>query len=181
MGSCPVSSKYGYLYYAIFVDDFSRFTWLYPLRRKYEFYNVFLQFQKFVETQFSVKIKVFQTDGGTEFTNKRLQAHLLDCGIHHQLSCPSTAEQNGRAERKHRHITETGLSMLFHTAVPLCYWLEAFSSAVFIINRLPTPLLGGKSPFELVYGLLPDYSVFHPFGCRVYPCIRATMAHKFSP
>jgi hypothetical protein len=41
-----------------------------------------------MENQFSVKIKVFQSDGGTEFTNHNFQDHLLNCGIHHQMSCP---------------------------------------------------------------------------------------------
>ena len=46
---------------------------------------------------------------------------------------------------------------------------------------MPTPLLGGKSPFELLYGSSPNYENFHPFGCRVYPCLRAYMPNKFSP
>ena len=40
MGPSPVSSIDGYGYYAIFVDDFSTFTWFYPLKAKSEFYNV---------------------------------------------------------------------------------------------------------------------------------------------
>ncbi|GKV09714.1 hypothetical protein SLEP1_g21171 [Rubroshorea leprosula] len=36
------------------------------------------------------------------FTN-----HLAECGIKQQVSCPGTPEQNGVAERKHRHIVET--------------------------------------------------------------------------
>ncbi|KAL6347468.1 hypothetical protein AAG906_025990 [Vitis piasezkii] len=47
----------------------------------------------------------------------------------------SGATQNGIAERKHRHVTETGLTLMFHARVPLSLWVEAFS-AVFLINRL---------------------------------------------
>lgn len=142
---------------------------------------MFIQFQKFVETQFTAKIKIFQIEGGTEFTYKRLQAHFIDCGIHHQISCPSTSAQNGRAERKYRHIKETGLFMAFHSSVPLSYLVDAFSASVYIINRLPSLVLGGKSSFELLFACIPDYSAFHPFGCRVYPCLRATNSHKFLP
>ncbi|KAA8519546.1 hypothetical protein F0562_013830 [Nyssa sinensis] len=49
------------------------------------------------------------------------------------------------------HITKTGLTMLFHANVPLHLWVEAFSTAVFIINRLPTSVLNGTSPFEILY------------------------------
>jgi len=97
-GSSPVSSNLGYKYYVIFVDDHSRFTWLYPLKFKSDFFRIFIQFQKFVETQFSLKIKAFQSNEGTEFTNHQFRDHLLNCGIHHQMSCPYTPAQNGRAE-----------------------------------------------------------------------------------
>jgi len=79
---------------------------------------------------------------------------------HHRFSCPYTPSQNGGAERKHRHITETGLTMLFHSTVPLHFWVEAFSTAVFTINRLPTPVLNGTSLFEIMYGKSPLYTTF---------------------
>uniref|UniRef100_A0A2N9HM89 Integrase catalytic domain-containing protein n=1 Tax=Fagus sylvatica TaxID=28930 RepID=A0A2N9HM89_FAGSY len=98
----------------------------------------------------------------TEFTCNRFQDHLSTSGIHHQLSCPHTPAQNGRAERKHRHVTETGLALLFHSHTSPRFWVDAFSTAAYIINRLPTSLLGGKSPFELLYGSSPNYAAFHP-------------------
>ena len=52
-GPSPVPSNLGYKYYVIFVDDHSRFTWLYPLKLKSYFYHTFLQFQKFVGSVFS--------------------------------------------------------------------------------------------------------------------------------
>lgn len=180
-GPAPVPSTSGFRYYAIFIDDFSRYTWLFPLRQKSDFGNIFEQYQLFVENQFGCKIKVFQSDGGTEFTNRKLQSHFRNCGIHHIMSCPNTPSQNGRAERKHRHITETGLSMLFNSHAPSSFWLDAFSAAVYTINRLPTMVLDNKSPFEELFGQIPDYANFHPFGCRVYPYLRDYSANKLAP
>ena len=180
-GPSPVKSNLGFAYYVLFVDDYSRFTWLYLMKLKSEFFNIFLRFQKFVENQHSARIKIFQSDCGAEFTSNRFQAQLHTSGIHHQLSCPQTPAQNGRAERKHRHVTETGLALLFHSHIPTHFWVDAFSTAAYIINRLPTPLLRGKSPFELLYCSSPNYENFHPFGCRVYPCLRNYMTNKFSP
>lgn len=51
-GPSPVMSTDGYLYYAIFVDDFSRFTWFYPLKHKSDFFQVLTAFLSFVQTQF---------------------------------------------------------------------------------------------------------------------------------
>ena len=124
---------------------------------------------------------VFQINGGVEFTSTCFKAHLRTSGIHHQLSCPYTPVQNGRAERKHRHVTEIGLALLFHSHLSPCFWVDAFNTATYIINQLPTPLLDGKSPFELLYGYSPHYENFHSFGCRVYACLRDYMLNKLSP
>jgi len=180
-GPSPVKSNLGHNYYVLFIDDYSRFTWLYPLKLKSDFYDTFIQFQKFVENQYSSRINFFQSDGGAEFTSNCFKTHLRTSGIHHQLSCPYTPAQNSRAERKHRHVTETGLALLFHSHTSPRFWVDAFSTAAYIINRLPAPLLEGKSPFELLYGSPPNYENFHPFGCRVYLCLRDYMPNKFSP
>lgn len=103
-GPGPVPSTDGYLYYVIFVDDHSRFTWFYPLTHKSDFAQTLENFLTFVQTQFSCKVKTFQSDGGTEFLNHQVQHTFLANGIHHQVSCPYTPQQNGRFERKHRHI-----------------------------------------------------------------------------
>ena len=78
-------------------------------------------------------------------------------------------------------MTETGLALFFHSHIPIHFWVEAFSTAAYIINHLPTLFLGGKSPFQLLYGSSPNYEIFHPFGCRVYPCLCDYMTNKFSP
>ena len=140
-GPSPVKSNLGFVYYVLFIDDYSCFTWLYPLKLKSDFYDTFIQFQNFVENQYSTRIKIFQSDGGAEFTSNCFKAHLHTFGIHHQLSCPYALAQNGRAKRKHYHVTEISLALLFHSYTSPRFWIDAFSTAAYIINRLPTPLL----------------------------------------
>ena len=48
-GSAPVRSNQGFRYYVIFVDDFSQFSWIYPLKHKSDFYKIFMKFQAMVE------------------------------------------------------------------------------------------------------------------------------------
>lgn len=63
-GPCPVLSRHGCRYYIHFLDNYSCFTWIYPLRTKSEAFPVFNSFQALVERQFSTKIKMLQTDRG---------------------------------------------------------------------------------------------------------------------
>jgi len=56
------------------------------------------------QTQFGTKIKVIRSDNGYEFTSGSMKQFYSDQGIIHQTSCIDTPQQNGRVERKHRHV-----------------------------------------------------------------------------
>jgi len=73
-----------------------------------------------VENKLSTKIKVIQCDNGTEY--KPFAQIAQANGIEMRYTCPCTSEQNGRAERKHRHIEEMGLTLLAQAQLPLTYW-----------------------------------------------------------
>ena len=92
--------------------------------------------------------------------------------------CPHTQEQNGVAERKHRHIVENSLALLAKSSIPLKYWDEAFRTIVFLHNRLPTPILKQKCPLELLFKTKPNYSFLKVFGCACYPNTRPFNKHK---
>ena len=66
----PVSSPSGYKYYVLFLDHYTNFLWTFPLFRKSQVYDIFVNFYVFVHTQFELKIKSFQYDHGGEFDNK---------------------------------------------------------------------------------------------------------------
>lgn len=50
-GPAPFYSGSGYKYYLSLLDDFTRFTWIYPLLTKSEAFNVYVHFKVFVENQ----------------------------------------------------------------------------------------------------------------------------------
>ena len=79
----------------IFIDDYSRFTWLLLLKHKNEVLSVFKHFKSMVETQFSSKLKILRTDNGSEYINNDFKSFCSTSGILHQSSCPHTPAQNG--------------------------------------------------------------------------------------
>ena len=157
-GLASVLSISKFRFYACLVDDFSKYTWIIPLKNKSDFFAAYLAFEKYVERQFNKKIKIFHSDGGGEFVNSRLASHFLATGVVHQVSCPYTPEQTGMVERRHRIIRELGMTMLFHSHAPLYVWLEAFSTAVFLLNRLPSSSLNFETPYFMLHGTHPDYT-----------------------
>lgn len=175
-GPSPVKSITGVKYFVLFVDDYSRFCWFYLLHSKDETNAAFITFQKMVQTQFHSTIKKVRSDWGGEF--RPLHSFFAKLGIHHELSCPHTPQQNGRVERKNRQVVETGLSLLAHSYMPLAYWPYAFATAVYLINRLPTQVLRNSSPYFILYNKHPSYTHFRCFGCQCFPCLRPYTKHK---
>ena len=90
-GSAPMTFVLGYRFYVIFVDDFTRFTWLFLLKYKSEVFTIFLHFKVLVENKFGSKIKTLKSDGEGEYTTNYFKSFCLDNGIQHQLSCPYTS------------------------------------------------------------------------------------------
>ena len=86
------------------------------------------------------------------------QNYLAINGLLHQASCPYTPQQNGRVERKNRHVVEVGLSLLIQARMPLKYLSFAFQTTIFLINWLPSVVLSQNSPYGVLYNCLPDYT-----------------------
>ena len=113
----PILSNLNFRYYVYFVDDCTPFTWIYPIKCKYELYNLFCAFRKMVENLFDQKIKSFQSGGGQEFDNYPLTSHFSSCGKLSLKSCPSTPKHNGVAACKHYHIIEVTYTFLFEASL----------------------------------------------------------------
>lgn len=179
-GITPVPSHAQYKYFVSFIDDYSRFTWIYFLRTKAEVFNAFQKFLAYIETQFLTCIKVLRSDNGREYTAHEFQAFIQQKGIISQRSCPYTPQQNGVAERKNRHLLDMVRTLLLESSVPSTFWVEALSTAVYLINRLPSQQLHFDSPFYRLHGKHPDYHQLHTFGCVCFVHLPSHERHKLA-
>jgi transposase InsO family protein len=93
----------------IFVDDFSRFTWIYFLRKKSEVFQHLKDFKALVESQSGKKIKVLRTDNGGEYVNNKIQNIFHEVGIQLQHTVPYTPHQNGFVEQKKQIFKRDGI------------------------------------------------------------------------
>jgi hypothetical protein len=167
-GPSPVAIKGGSQYYVFFIDDHTRYCWVYLMKHRYEFFDIYAAFRALIKTQHSTVIKCFRCDLSGEYTsNKFCQLLALD-GTIHQTSCTNTPEQNGVAKRKHRNIVETARSLLLSAFIPNEFWGEAILTAVSLINTILSSHSLGLSLFEKLYGYVFDYSSFRVFDCTCF-------------
>ena len=111
-GPAPITSNSGYQYYVIFVNEFTQFTWFYPINSKSDVLSCFVSFTHTMQNLLSQKNKILRTDCGGEYASLEFQSFCIKNDILHQYTCPHTSEQNGLAERKHRHIVDITLTLI---------------------------------------------------------------------
>lgn len=140
--------------------------WLHLMLEKTEVPTLLQNFCAMAVRQFGFSVKTLRTDNGTEFF--KLKPYLRKEGILHQTSSVDTPQQNGRVERKHRHILNVARACLFQANLPAKFWGQSILTAAHLINRTPSRLLGGKSPYELLHGSPPNYDTLKVFGCLYF-------------
>ena len=178
-GPFATTSISGHRYFLTLVDDYSRFTWIILLKNKSETKNCIINFVAYLENQFNTSLKCLRSDNGTEFVT--LTDFLRSKGIIHQRSCIETPQQNGIVERKHQHILNVARSLYFHAHIPLSLWSFCIQHVVHIINRIPSPLLKFKTPYELLHKSPPTLLHLKVFGCLAYATTIQAHRSKFDP
>jgi hypothetical protein len=176
-GPYSTISLLGHKYFLTLVDDYTRFTWVIFLKSKTETRKSLIDFIAYIENQFQTTLKCLRSDNGTEFIT--LSDFLLSKGILHQKSCVETPQQNGVVERKHQHILNVARSLSFHSQIPISMWNFSIQHAVHIINRLPSPMLKFKCPYELLFKNPPSLIHLKVFGCLSYATTLQAHRTKF--
>jgi hypothetical protein len=177
-GPIGTHSIHGYSYFLTIVDDYSIYTWLCLLKHKSETRSKLIGFINLIETQYNTKIKVIRSDNGVEFL---MPDFYSSKGILHQRSCVETPQQNGRVERKHQHLLNVARALLFHSHLPKKFWCYAVIHANFLINRIPTPVLQNKSPFELLFNKDLNLQNLKVFGSLTYTTTLSNHRTKLEP
>jgi hypothetical protein len=177
-GPISVKSVHNHCYFLNAVDDYSRYTWLILMKNKSEARTHVQSFIKFVETQHNQIVKSIRTDNGPEFLMPKFYAEK---GIFHQTSCVESPQQNGRVERKHQQILNIGRALLIQSNLHKSFWSYAVSHAVFIMNRIPTPLLQNQSPYCMLYKSDPDIHRLKIFGSLAYASTLQVHMSKLDP
>ena len=98
-----------------------------------------------------------------------------------RFSCPYTSSQNGKSERKIRSINNIIRTLLCHASLPPSFWPHALNTVTYLLNILPSKLLGNLNPTHFLYRKSSTYTHQRVFGCLCFPLFPSTTIHKLHP
>ncbi|GJR24574.1 ribonuclease H-like domain-containing protein [Tanacetum coccineum] len=175
----PLPSISGIKYYVLFLDHFSHYLWVYPLKNKSEALSKFIHFRAYVKNHFQFDIKSLQCDHGGEFDNNALHQLFASNGITIRFSCPKTSQQNGKFKRMIHTINNLIRTLLFQAHLPPTFWVEALHMAAYLLNILPSTAIQNEIPHTRLFKTTPNYTDLRVFGCLCYPHLHTN--HKLDP
>jgi hypothetical protein len=91
-----------------------------------------------------------------------------------------TPQQNGRAQRNNRHLLDVVRTLLLESYISSKFWVEALSTVVYLINRLPFQVLNFDSLYHRLYHPHPSYLNLHTFGFVCFIRLPPHERHKLS-
>ena len=85
-GPISTSARGGYEYFIIFIDDYSRYGYIYLMRHKSKTFEKFKEYKAEVENLHGKSIKSLQSDHGGEYLLGEFRQFIEDHGITSQLT-----------------------------------------------------------------------------------------------
>ncbi|CAI7849410.1 unnamed protein product [Closterium sp. NIES-54] len=183
-GPARVSGQGREQYFLLVVDDYTRYTTVFPLRSKGEVVYVLIPWIRTVHFQLRERFGHdlpdlrLHSDRGGEFSSDLLRDFFRGKGILKSFMLPNSPHQNGNAERRIGLVMEVARTSMIHAAAPHFLWPFAVRYAAHQLNLLPRVSLPETSPTLRWMGEVGDASVFRVWGSRAF--VRDPSADKLS-
>ncbi|CAI7799055.1 unnamed protein product [Closterium sp. NIES-53] len=172
-------------YFLLVVDDYSRYTTVFPLRSKGDVTELLIDWIRAARLQlrecFGSDFPVLRlhSDRGGEFSSARLGAFCRARSIRQTFTLPASPQQNGIAERRIGMVMDVARTSMIHAAAPNFLWPFAVQYAAHQLNLQPRVSVPETSPTLRWTGKVGDASVFRVWGSRAF--VRDLSADKLSP
>ncbi|CAI7775172.1 unnamed protein product, partial [Closterium sp. NIES-53] len=172
-------------YFLLVVDNYSRYTTVFPLRSKGDVAEVLIDWIRAARLQlresFGLDFPVLRmhSDRGGEFSSARLGAFCHAQGIRQTFTLPASPPQNGIAERRIGMVMDVARTSMIHAAAPHFLWPFAVQYAAHQLNLQLRVSVPKTSPTLWWTGKVGDASAFRVWGSRAF--VRDLSADKLSP
>ncbi|CAI7907055.1 unnamed protein product [Closterium sp. NIES-54] len=153
-------------YFLLVVDDYSRYTTVFPLHSKGDVTEVLIDWIRAARLQLrecfgsNFPILRLHSDRGGEFSSAHLGAFCRAQGIRQTFTLPASPQQNGIAERRIGMVMDVARTSMIHAAAPQFLWPFAVQYAAHQLNLQPRVSLPETSPTLRWTGKVGDASAF---------------------
>ncbi|CAI7909003.1 unnamed protein product [Closterium sp. NIES-54] len=172
-------------YFLLVVDDYSRYTTVFPLRSKGDVTEVLIDWIRAARLQlresFGSDFPVLRlhSDRGGEFSSARLGAFCRAQGIRQTFTLPASPKKNGIVEHRIGMVMDVARTSMIHAAAPHFLWPFAVQYAAHQLNLQPRVSLPENSPTLRWIGKVGDASAFRVWGSRAF--VRDLSTEKLPP
>ncbi|CAI7763335.1 unnamed protein product [Closterium sp. NIES-53] len=141
-------------YFLLVVDDYSRYTTVFPLRRKGEVTEVLIDWIRAARRQLS----------------ESFGSHLPVLRLHSKetFTLPASPQQNGIAERRIGIVMDVARTSMIHADAPHFLWPFAVQYPAHQINLQPRVSVPETTPALRWTGKVGDASAFRVWGSRAF-------------
>ncbi|CAI7833122.1 unnamed protein product, partial [Closterium sp. NIES-54] len=164
-GPARVSGQGRERYFLLVVDDYTRYTMVFPLRSKGEVPDVLIPWIRAVRLQLRERFRQdlpvlrLHSDRGGEFSSDLLWDFCRGEGILQSFTLPASPQQNGIAERRIGLVIEVARTSMIHAVAPHFLWPFAVRYVAHQLNLWPRVSLPETSPTLCWTGEVGDASV----------------------
>ena len=176
----PASAK-GNRYILNILDDYTGYSWVFPMKEKAESGKLIIELIKRLEKEFNTTILTLRSDRGGEFTSLKFEDELKSLRIRHKKMTPDTPQSNGATERLNRTLADKVRPSLLGAKLPETMWPDAYREACYTRNRSPSIRLNHMTPYEALYQAKPDISKLRIFGEKCFVKILDKDRAKLDP
>ncbi|CAI7868401.1 unnamed protein product [Closterium sp. NIES-54] len=158
---------------------YTRYTTVFPLRRKGEVVDVLIPWIRTLRLQLRERFgQDLHSVRGGEFSSDLLREFCRGEGILQSFTLPASPQQNGISERCIGLVMEVARTSMIHAAAPHFLWQFAVRYAAQQLNLWPRISLTKTSPTLRWMGEVGDASMFRVWGSRAFD--RDTSADEIS-
>lgn len=181
-GPIDTPSLRGSKYAILFTDDYSKWRSIYFMKSKAQTLEKLKQYLDDVSGLLrGRKVQGLHSDNGGEFISRAFKRYCKRSGILHAYTGPKAPQQNGVAERSNRTVVEMARCLRLESGLDKELWAEACKTSVYVLNRVPSAVLDGQTPYFKLFGRQARLDHLKVFGCRAYVQIYANERTKLDP
>ena len=180
-GPVKPSSLGGASYFLGILDVYTRFSWVFTIRKKSDAAAKILEWKGVAEGQSHTKLQRLRTDNGGEFTSAAFRTSMALIGVELQTTPPRSPESNGMAERWNRTVQDKTRTIMSAALLPGYLWAEVLQATNMLRNMSPVSNLS-CTPWEKWTGAKPDISKLRVLGSKAFCQIeKSARGGKFMP